>query len=81
MRDPNDAFDGSKLKKNSLQGLHLVELSWAIRSRCAYNPFRVKESISHVFIAQEIIKVAFENGINMFDTAEAYAAGRSELEM
>ena len=30
---------------------------------------------------QEIIKVAFENGINMFDTAEGYAAGRSELEM
>ena len=30
---------------------------------------------------KEIIKVAFENGINMFDTAEAYAKGRSELEM
>lgn len=30
---------------------------------------------------QEIIKVAFENGINMFDTAEAYAKGKSEEEM
>jgi len=30
---------------------------------------------------KEIIKVAFENGINMFDTAEAYARGQSEVEM
>ncbi|KAF8174937.1 NADP-dependent oxidoreductase domain-containing protein [Pholiota molesta] len=30
---------------------------------------------------KEIIKTAFENGINMFDTAEAYEAGKSELEM
>ncbi|EPQ55427.1 Aldo/keto reductase [Gloeophyllum trabeum ATCC 11539] len=30
---------------------------------------------------KEIIKVAYENGINMFDTAEAYAKGKSELEM
>ncbi|KAF8131424.1 NADP-dependent oxidoreductase domain-containing protein [Boletus edulis] len=30
---------------------------------------------------KDIIKVAFENGINMFDTAEAYAKGRSEEEM
>ena len=30
---------------------------------------------------QEIIRTAFENGINMFDTAEAYARGQSELEM
>jgi len=30
---------------------------------------------------KEIIKVAFENGINMFDTAEGYAAGKSEEEM
>ncbi|KAF9225082.1 Aldo/keto reductase [Gyrodon lividus] len=29
----------------------------------------------------DIIKVAFDNGINMFDTAEAYAKGRSEAEM
>ncbi|KAF7791757.1 hypothetical protein EIP86_002781 [Pleurotus ostreatoroseus] len=29
----------------------------------------------------EIIKTAFENGINMFDTAEAYAKGESELQM
>ncbi|PCH42372.1 Aldo/keto reductase [Wolfiporia cocos MD-104 SS10] len=29
----------------------------------------------------EILKTAFENGINMFDTAEGYAAGRSEEEM
>ena len=25
--------------------------------------------------------MAFENGINMFDTAEAYAGGQSEIEM
>ncbi|KAI0925651.1 hypothetical protein AcW1_008029 [Taiwanofungus camphoratus] len=30
---------------------------------------------------KEIIKVAFENGINMFDTAEGYAAGQSEIDM
>jgi voltage-dependent potassium channel beta subunit len=30
---------------------------------------------------KDIIKVAFEHGINMFDTAEGYAAGNSELEM
>ncbi|KAF7309123.1 putative voltage-gated potassium channel subunit beta [Mycena kentingensis (nom. inval.)] len=30
---------------------------------------------------KEIIKTAFENGINMFDTAEAYAKGKSEIEM
>lgn len=30
---------------------------------------------------KEIIKIAFENGINMFDTAEAYAKGKSEEEM
>ncbi|TCD71136.1 hypothetical protein EIP91_012084 [Steccherinum ochraceum] len=30
---------------------------------------------------KDIIKVAFENGINMFDTAEAYAKGNSEIEM
>lgn len=30
---------------------------------------------------KEIMKLAFENGINMFDTAEAYASGNSEIEM
>ncbi|TFK45420.1 Aldo/keto reductase [Heliocybe sulcata] len=30
---------------------------------------------------KEIIKIAYENGINMFDTAEAYAKGKSEIEM
>ncbi|KAJ7606662.1 NADP-dependent oxidoreductase domain-containing protein [Roridomyces roridus] len=30
---------------------------------------------------KEIIQAAFENGINMFDTAEAYAKGNSEIEM
>ncbi|KAF7296854.1 putative voltage-gated potassium channel subunit beta [Mycena indigotica] len=30
---------------------------------------------------KEIIKTAFEAGINMFDTAEAYAKGQSEIEM
>ncbi|KIO32216.1 hypothetical protein M407DRAFT_66957, partial [Tulasnella calospora MUT 4182] len=29
----------------------------------------------------DIIKLAFENGINMIDTAEAYAKGKSELEI
>lgn len=32
-------------------------------------------------VRKEIIKVAYENGINMFDTAEGYAQGRSEIEM
>ena len=31
--------------------------------------------------SQEILKVAFENGINMFDTAEGYESGKSEEEM
>jgi len=30
---------------------------------------------------KEIMKAAFENGINMFDTAEAYNSGKSEEEM
>ncbi|TEB16533.1 Aldo/keto reductase [Coprinellus micaceus] len=30
---------------------------------------------------KDIIKTAFDAGINMFDTAEVYAAGKSELEM
>jgi len=30
---------------------------------------------------KDIVKLAFENGINMFDTAEAYAKGHSELEV
>ncbi|KAG6833273.1 hypothetical protein H0H87_009448 [Tephrocybe sp. NHM501043] len=31
--------------------------------------------------SKEIIKTAFDAGINMFDTAEAYAGGESEIEM
>ncbi|PSR81996.1 hypothetical protein PHLCEN_2v6171 [Hermanssonia centrifuga] len=31
--------------------------------------------------ATDIIKVAFENGINMIDTAELYAKGESEIAM
>ncbi|KAG6332024.1 hypothetical protein ID866_7063 [Astraeus odoratus] len=34
-----------------------------------------------VVVLLEIIKVAFENGINMFDTAETYSKGRSEIEL
>jgi len=30
---------------------------------------------------KEIIKTAFDNGINMFDTAEVYSKGKSEIEM
>ncbi|KAF8515775.1 Aldo keto reductase [Hysterangium stoloniferum] len=30
---------------------------------------------------KDIVKTAFDAGINMFDTAEAYAAGQSEVEM
>jgi aryl-alcohol dehydrogenase-like predicted oxidoreductase len=30
---------------------------------------------------QEIIKTAWEQGINFFDTAEAYSQGKSEIEM
>jgi diketogulonate reductase-like aldo/keto reductase len=32
-------------------------------------------------LVQDIIKTAFENGINMFDTAEDYSKGNSEREM
>ncbi|KAF8311644.1 putative potassium channel beta subunit protein [Clavulina sp. PMI_390] len=32
-------------------------------------------------IVKETLKVAFENGINYFDTAEAYSGGESEIEM
>lgn len=39
------------------------------------------ERASNSWMTQDIIKTAFDNGINMFDTAEAYAAGKSELEM
>lgn len=31
--------------------------------------------------AKDIIKVAFENGINMFDTAEVYGRGGAEFEL
>lgn len=31
--------------------------------------------------AKEIIKAAFENGINMFDTAEVYGSGSAEIEL
>jgi predicted aldo/keto reductase-like oxidoreductase len=30
---------------------------------------------------KDIIKTAFDHGCNMFDTAESYAGGQSELEM
>jgi aryl-alcohol dehydrogenase-like predicted oxidoreductase len=36
---------------------------------------------THINICQDIIKLAFESGINMFDTAETYADGQSEVEM
>jgi aryl-alcohol dehydrogenase-like predicted oxidoreductase len=32
-------------------------------------------------IVKECIQAAWENGINFFDTAEAYNAGQSEIEM
>lgn len=32
-------------------------------------------------IVKECLQAAWDNGINMFDTAEAYAAGESEIEM
>lgn len=32
-------------------------------------------------ISQDIIQVAFDNGINMFDTAEGYNKGQSEIAM
>ena len=31
--------------------------------------------------AKDIIRVAFQNGINMFDTAEGYDSGGSEVEL
>lgn len=30
---------------------------------------------------QEILKTAFENGINMFDVAESYGDGQCEIDM
>ena len=30
---------------------------------------------------QDLIKTAFDNGINMIDTAETYSSGKSEKEM
>lgn len=51
-------------------------------SRCVLNP-----AISLVFPTlilfpfKDIIKTAFENGINMFDEAEGYASGNSETEL
>ena len=38
-------------------------------------------SIKRPVSSQEIVKVALENGINMFDEAETYAKGKSELEL
>jgi predicted oxidoreductase len=32
-------------------------------------------------LVQAIIKTAFENGINMFDVAESYSGGKSEIEL
>lgn len=37
--------------------------------------------ITDVWPSQDIIRTAFENGINMFDTAEEYSGGKSEEEM
>lgn len=34
-----------------------------------------------LFSFKDIIKTAFENGINMFDEAEGYASGNSEKEL
>ncbi|KAJ6531402.1 voltage-gated potassium channel beta-2 subunit [Mycena vulgaris] len=39
--------------------------------------FTLKRAIAR----QKIIKTAFENGINMFDNAEDYSKGKSEIEM
>ncbi|CAF4035131.1 unnamed protein product, partial [Rotaria magnacalcarata] len=30
-------------------------------------------------VAEELVTIAYENGINLFDTAEVYAAGRAEI--
>lgn len=41
-------------------------------------PILIRHSFDRV---QDIIRTAFDAGINMFDTAEAYAGGKSEIEM
>ncbi|KAJ3478769.1 hypothetical protein NLI96_g9534 [Meripilus lineatus] len=41
----------------------------------------VQSKVNTCNLIQHIIQTAFENGINMFDTAEAYARGQSEIEM
>ena len=46
-----------------------------------YARFSAKISLRSLTDEQEIIKTAFENGINMFDEAENYADGQSEIEM
>jgi aryl-alcohol dehydrogenase-like predicted oxidoreductase len=33
------------------------------------------------YVEQDIVKTAFEAGINMFDTAEEYSGGKSEEEL
>lgn len=46
-----------------------------------YARFSAKSLVTSLTDEQEIIKTAFENGINMFDEAENYADGQSEIEM
>lgn len=48
-----------------------------VSSRTSLKHQSPKDSIDE----QDIIKTAFDAGINMFDTAEGYAAGKSEEEM
>lgn len=63
------------------QGSLLEEPSSATPSRFVLGKFCPARSEVLSVLYQDIIKVAFENGINMFDTAEAYAKGKSEEEM
>ena len=51
------------------------------------DPVKVRDGLcplmstaTHGYV-QDIIKTAWDNGINTFDCAESYAAGQSEIEM
>lgn len=57
-----------------------MERYWETLSRLVFGITSGPLTFVNVAV-QDIIKTAFDAGINMFDTAEAYAGGKSEIEM
>jgi aryl-alcohol dehydrogenase-like predicted oxidoreductase len=51
------------------------------KAKVCYDVFLLDSSFRQTVSNQAIIKTAFENGINMFDVAEGYASGQSEIEL